>query len=548
VTIDIASMSQLKPEAISEICSLAHDVFKTSGEIRDQQIKKLIQEVSLNMENDIFNDDFLASVAVFFNAAFMFISSQKILRKSELYQFFRILNHLPILNYSRFYTQTIKILEQYFEKDPSSIKLFDGLQLMYLYSEIGFEKAAQELAEDLYAKVGSDQLCFYAMYELSKANIFGVHSDAESKIKLMLDLATRVWDEGGPEATLFLLTSWLFTLSWFKRSKYYKALLYNLYEKIRGEECLNTARVGYELFLLDDKQVSPAEKMHYYQDLIKFHESILNSRQLHSLHFFAGNYLSGFQDKFHDSIHSFKASNYFLHKCWERLIEISKYLRMHCDHKTYKLSMRYVERSFLQLSNQTSLRNSSYVENIQMNFEKIEDLYREVGELSLTDQLSGQRNRRFMDNNLMPILALAARHNTPVCFTILDIDEFKTINDKYGHTAGDYVLKELGEMLSKAFRHSDIIVRYGGDEFLIVLFDTNPQHCEEMMESFRKKIEKRIFRYQKKQMKITVSIGAYCENLLGNIQLKKLSEYIHMADIAMYDAKESGRNAVVIRK
>jgi diguanylate cyclase len=210
--------------------------------------------------------------------------------------------------------------------------------------------------------------------------------------------------------------------------------------------------------------------------------------------------------------------------------------------------MRYVERSFLQLSNQTSLRNSSYVENIQMNFEKIEDLYREVGELSLTDQLSGQRNRRFMDNNLMPILALAARHNTPVCFTILDIDEFKTINDKYGHTAGDYVLKELGEMLSKAFRHSDIIVRYGGDEFLIVLFDTNPQHCEEMMESFRKKIEKRIFRYQKKQMKITVSIGAYCENLLGNIQLKKLSEYIHMADIAMYDAKESGRNAVVIRK
>lgn len=544
---DIAALGSLKPEYISEISSWVHGIFDAGNPKRAEQIERLIQEVSPQIENDKLSDDFLASVAVFFNAAFEFIQAQKGSHKSELYQFFHIINHLPILEYSRFYDQTMEILRPYFEKDTSSVKLFDRLQLLYLYSEIGYDNAAMRLAEELNAKVSSDQLYFYVMYQLSRANILGAYGDTRSKMRLLLDLATRVWDEEGPEATLFLLTNWLFSLSWFKSSRYYKALLYNLYEKIRGKEGLNMARVGYELFLLDDKQVSPPEKVRYYQDLIKLQDSILNSRQLNSLHFFAGNYLSGIKEQFHDSIHSFKASNYYLHKCWERLIEISKYLRKHSNLKNYKICMRFVEDRFMQLSNQTSLRNNSYVENLQMNFEKIEELYREVGELSLTDPLSGQRNRRFMDNNLIPILALAARHNVPVCFVIMDIDKFKDVNDVYGHTAGDYILKELGSMLSHTFRHSDIIVRYGGDEFLAVLFDTNAQHCEEMMQSFRLKVQDRVFKYQRKEIRITVSIGAYCDNFTGKAMLKDLSDYIDKADIALYEAKEAGRNAVIIK-
>lgn len=545
---DILSMSDLGPEYVSEIDNLIHDIFETGGERRDQQIQRLIQEVSPHLENDVFNEDFLASVGLFFNAAFGFITAQQQVHNGELNRFFRIINHLPVLGYCRFYDQTMEILKPYFEQDPSYVQLFDRLQLLYLYSEIGYEDAALHLAEELSSELDSAQLGFYTMYQLSKARVLAVQGNTKPRMELMLDLATRIWDEGGPEATLFLMTHWLFSLSWFKSSKYCKAVLYNLYEKIRGVECLNTARVGYELFLLDDKQVAPPEKMRYYQDLIKFQDTILNSRQLHSLHFFAGNYLSGFQERFHDSIHSFKASNYFLHKCWERLIEISRYLRTHCEPRYYKLSMRYVENNFLQLSNQTSLRNNSYVENLQMNFQKIEELYREVGELSLTDQLTGQRNRRFMDNNLMPILALAARQNVPVCFTILDIDDFKEVNDQYGHTAGDYILKELGMMLSRTFRHSDIIVRYGGDEFLIVLFDTNSQHCREMMDGFRKKIEKRVFEFQDEQMKITASIGAYCEDFTGKVKLKDLKYYINIADMVMYEAKKSGRNAVFVRE
>ncbi len=544
---DIASMSQLKPKKIDEIRSLVHEVLEIGNPKRARHFERLIQEVSVQLEKDKISDDFIATVAVFFNEAFTIISSQKVLRQSELYQFLHVINHLPILEYSSFYKQTMEILKPYFEEDANYIKLFDRLQLLSLYSEIGYGDAAQDLAEELFAQAGSDQLSFYVMYQLSKAMIYSARGDNSTKVKLLLDLLARVWDAGDPEATLYLLTSWIFALPWFKCSKYYKALLYNVYEKIRDEKCLNTARVGYELFLLDDKQVPPEEKMHYYQDLIKLNDMILNCRQLHSLHFFAGNYLSGFKEQFHDSIRSFKASNYFLHKCWERLIEISKYLRTHSEPHDYKLSMSYVEGKFLQLSNQTSLRNNSYVENLQTNFETIEDLYREVGELSLTDSLSGQRNRRFMDNNLMPILALAARHHTPVCFSIMDIDDFKAVNDEYGHTAGDYILKSLGEMLSKTFRHSDVIVRYGGDEFLVVLFDTKPQHCDEMMQGFRQKVENRVFRHEDKEIKITLSIGAYCENFPDKVELKDLNDYINMADIALYEAKESGRNTVTTR-
>lgn len=545
--LDIESMSGLKPEYISEISSLARGIFESDAQNREHLIEKLIREVSPRLDDEKLSEDFLAAVAVFFDTAFTYISSRKIQRYNDLYQFLRIINHLPILEHSSFYNQTVELLKPYFEKDAGYTKLFDRLQLLYLYSEIGDGDAAMRLADELSAQVNPDQLFFYVMYQLSKTNIFSARGDIESKIRLLLDLVTRVWDEGRPEATLFLMTNWMFSLPWFKASKYYKVLLSNLYCKICAEECLNTAKVGYELFLLDDKQVPPTQKMLYYQDLIKFHETILNSRQLHSLHFFAGNYLSGFQEQFHDSIRSFKASNYFLHKCWQRLIEISAYLRAHSEPKDYKLSMRYVEAKFMRLSNQTSLRNNSYVENLQMNFQKIEELYREVGELSLTDQLSGQRNRRFMDNNLMPILALAARHNDPVCFSIIDIDVFKTVNDEYGHVAGDYILKSLGEMLSKSFRQSDVIVRYGGDEFLVVLFNTDPLHCEEMMESFRRKVEQRVFEHEQKQIQITVSIGAYCENFPGNVKLKDLNYYINMADVALYKAKEAGRNTVFVR-
>ena len=93
------------------------------------------------------------------------------------------------------------------------------------------------------------------------------------------------------------------------------------------------------------------------------------------------------KEMFRESILSFKSSNYYLHKCWERLVGISKYLRTHSGTANFKISISYVEQKLLSLSHYTSMRNNCYVENLQASFDQIQELYQHVGELSLTDEL-----------------------------------------------------------------------------------------------------------------------------------------------------------------
>ncbi len=295
---------------------------------------------------------------------------------------------------------------------------------------------------------------------------------------------------------------------------------------------------------MEDRLISPDLKMSLFSDLMSLKENMLNAEQLHALHFFAGNYVSGRNENFRDSIQSFKSSNYFLHKCWERLIGISKYLRMHGGSCDYKVCIGYLDKLYLDLSHQTSMRNNSYVENLQANYDRIEELYTEVGELSLRDTLTGLRNRRYMENNLLQIVALAFRHKASVSFAMMDIDFFKRVNDTYGHAAGDMILRELGKMLASAFRKSDIIIRYGGEEFLVVLFDIMPDKCLKMMEDLRREIEIRTFKYQRHKIKITISIGLACNVLYSASEYGDLLQSIKNADKALYVAKESGRNRV----
>ena len=185
------------------------------------------------------------------------------------------------------------------------------------------------------------------------------------------------------------------------------------------------------------------------------------------------------------------------------------------------------------------------MESLQANFDKIEELYQKVGELSLTDSLTGLRNRRFFYDNLQQMIVLAARHRVPICFCIVDIDFFKLVNDNFGHLAGDYVLKELSQMLSQEFRKSDVIVRYGGEEFLIILFDIDTDSCLNMMEIFRQKVERHTFEFRSKLMAITISIGITGESQIDH-QCGDLSQFVSQADKALYMAKSKGRNQVVL--
>jgi len=127
---------------------------------------------------------------------------------------------------------------------------------------------------------------------------------------------------------------------------------------------------------------------------------------------------------------------------------------------------------------------------------------------------------------------------------MLDIDHFKLVNDTLGHPAGDYVLKELALLVSKGFRKSDVILRYGGEEFLIILFDSTPQLTFTFMEELRKEVEEHHFEFRNHPISITVSIGMVCSTSF-TLTDKEVARYIAKADSALYKAKNAGRNRVM---
>lgn len=545
-TFNITKMSEINPKAIAEIKKLATNLFVKNALNRDEQIEEITLLVSqhLNMIPD--SRRFEAIIAVFFDAVFKVLQRKKKHRDGELYKFFVLTNHLPVLENSAFFAQTLAVLSAYFRKDASTIKLFDRLQLLYLYVEIKHFSAANALAQEMEQEIQESNLSFYALYYICRFQIMNATSNVEEKMRILLKLTVEVFEAQGEEVALFLMVKWLNNLEIIKNTVYYKALLMNLYQHIREHKNINSAMVGYELFSMDDKIISPDQKMEFYKDLIDLNENILNAEQLHALHFFAGNYMSGLDENLGESIQSYKSSNYFLHKCWERLIGISKYLRMHSKPNDYKNSISYLDKLYLNLSHQTSMRNNSYVENLQMNYDKIEELYQEVGELSLRDSLTGLRNRRYMENNLTQIVALSFRHKASVSFAMLDIDYFKRVNDIYGHAAGDSVLRDLGTILESAFRKSDIIIRYGGEEFLVVLFDVSMQRSKKMMQDLRQQIENKTFQYKNNKIKITISIGLSCEQFSTSADCCELQRFVQNADAALYKAKEKGRNRVEV--
>jgi len=161
-------------------------------------------------------------------------------------------------------------------------------------------------------------------------------------------------------------------------------------------------------------------------------------------------------------------------------------------------------------------------------------LYEETRALSLLDPLTGLANRRMMDILFEKYLAGTQRSGTPLSVIMLDIDHFKKYNDTYGHDTGDKLLAQLGKLLLKEIREADLAVRYGGEEFLILLPETDLLKASETAERIRGFIES--------TLPTTVSIGVASYNL----KIKKLGKIIKKADEALYMAKKKGRNRVEV--
>jgi diguanylate cyclase (GGDEF)-like protein len=126
---------------------------------------------------------------------------------------------------------------------------------------------------------------------------------------------------------------------------------------------------------------------------------------------------------------------------------------------------------------------------------------------------------------------------------MLDIDKFKNINDTYGHSIGDIVLVELSNILQKSLRKSDLICRYGGEEFVALLPDTNTENAMLVAEEIRKTIEEHKMVQDAQTIKCTVSLGVSEINISKD---KTIEQVLNRADKALYKAKDAGRNRVVL--
>lgn len=166
----------------------------------------------------------------------------------------------------------------------------------------------------------------------------------------------------------------------------------------------------------------------------------------------------------------------------------------------------------------------------------------ELKVLAFRDQLTGLPNRRFLDNELE--IAIRALDNVLASFAIaiVDVDHFKHFNDTYGHDVGDEVLQMLGKVLRAGARASDVVGRWGGEEFMLILKNVNEQKMMEVMERFRMLIEHSALRSYKPALKVTVSIGGSIYKAGEDIE-----ETFKRADQALYHSKESGRNQVSVR-
>ncbi len=171
--------------------------------------------------------------------------------------------------------------------------------------------------------------------------------------------------------------------------------------------------------------------------------------------------------------------------------------------------------------------------------QKLDNEYKAIKELSLTDPLTKIKNRRSFFDISEEYLKLAIKRKKPLSLMILDIDFFKKVNDTYGHTIGDDILKLLAKTVPLALRETDVFARYGGEEFVILLPDSSLQNSIQVAQKVRSIIEQKTYKGTKHNLNITVSIG-----LAELTNEQTVQELITKADELLYKAKENGRNRV----
>jgi len=197
---------------------------------------------------------------------------------------------------------------------------------------------------------------------------------------------------------------------------------------------------------------------------------------------------------------------------------------------------RPVDKNELVARVRTQLRKKRYADRLRHNVQL-------SLEMAITDQLTGLHNRRYMARHLDNLLSDSQKSGKELAFVIMDIDFFKSVNDTHGHDIGDEVLREFAKRIASNVRGIDLVCRFGGEEFVVVMPDTDVAYAYTIAERLRKSIETTPIEISRApgKLSITISIGIAKSEGAGDTA----ETLLHRADQALYRAKRTGRNRVV---
>lgn len=180
---------------------------------------------------------------------------------------------------------------------------------------------------------------------------------------------------------------------------------------------------------------------------------------------------------------------------------------------------------------------------LRQRLEEISALQTKLLDMAIHDALTGAHNRHYLDEMMANEINRARRNNAPLSIVLLDIDHFKHINDCFGHHAGDLVLGKVARILQASSRKSDVVCRWGGEEFLVLLPEMPLEHARERAETWRSQLEEQTFPHISASLRVTASFG--CSTLEQADH--SADALIQAADAALYQSKAQGRNRVNYR-
>jgi diguanylate cyclase len=203
---------------------------------------------------------------------------------------------------------------------------------------------------------------------------------------------------------------------------------------------------------------------------------------------------------------------------------------------------RIIQASALR-SHEELLGTRKQVEVAQAKIKELEQELNQVSELVQQDQLTGALNRRGMDAAFEREATRADRSHHPICVALLDIDNFKRLNDTLGHQAGDQALVHLSSVIKETLRPSDSVARYGGEEFIVILPEIGLEEAAATIERLQRELTKKFFLHENDRVLVTFSAG-----VAQRAPEESQEDVIGRADKAMYEAKKTGKNRVVVAK